>query len=171
MGSCPTHVTVAVDNAAALQVASGAGTAHGTWAVTTRLLWQCVQGRVSTDFRHIHSHQGTMVNTIADALAEHARRLGYAPRVPTATANHLADQLAAVGHLLWIVPRATMLKGRPVLVLPYFTNTVPGHDVEETPDNTTSPGDVHSAVPLAAAQPATQPLPLQVLTANVQSNA
>ena len=61
MGSSPTHVTIAVDNAAALQVASGAGMARGTHTATTRWLWQCVQGRVSTEFRHVHSHQGTMV--------------------------------------------------------------------------------------------------------------
>ena len=58
MGSGPTHVTVAVDNAAALQVASGAGIARSLHTVTTRWLWQSVQGRLSTDFRHVHSHQG-----------------------------------------------------------------------------------------------------------------
>ncbi|CAE7876172.1 unnamed protein product [Symbiodinium microadriaticum] len=169
MGSCPGHVTVAVDNASALQVASGVGTARGTWATTTRLLWQCVQGRASTDFKHVHSHQGTMVNTLADALAGHAHCWGYAPCVHPAAANRIADQLANVGHLLWAVPRATLLQGRPVLVLPYFVNTAVETHADDAPANAEAAESADDAAVSVADRPATQPLSLQVLTANVQS--
>ena len=175
MGSCPAHVTIAVDNASALQVASGAGTAHGPCAAITRILWQCVQGRASTDFRHVHSHQGTMVNTLADALAEHARRWGFAPRLPVAAANSLADQLSAAGHLLWVVPRATMVNGMPTLVLPYFVNTVTDQAAQvdqvadEPPASQEAIHEAPGAEPTGTRPPAIKSLPLQVLTANVQS--
>ena len=69
MGAVPASVTVAVDNSSALQVAAGSGSAGGPIASITRTLWQAVQGRVNTFFRHVHSHVGVMANTLADALA------------------------------------------------------------------------------------------------------
>ncbi|CAE7208415.1 unnamed protein product, partial [Symbiodinium microadriaticum] len=134
MGSGPTHVTVAVDNAAALQVASG-----------------------------------TMVNTFADALAGLAHRWGYVPWALESSTSRLADLLAKEGHLLWTVPRAALVRGRPVLTLPFFAVTTP-----DEPDQALPPpvGDhVLPATNVRSVQPTSSlaPLAVRVITANVQS--
>ena len=72
MRARPRKVTIAVDNIAALQIAAGHAAAGDPVARQCRLFWQSVQARCSTRFQHVHSHQGTMVNTLADALAGHA---------------------------------------------------------------------------------------------------
>ncbi|CAE7884579.1 RNA-directed DNA polymerase from mobile element jockey [Symbiodinium microadriaticum] len=69
MHASPANVTVVVDNSAALQVAAGHAAATQATASTTRVLWQAVQSRVNTTFRHVHSHVGVMVNTLVDGLA------------------------------------------------------------------------------------------------------
>ena len=69
MGNRPSSITLAVDNIAALQVAAGSGAANGPVAAGARILWQAVQSRVNTSFRHVHSHIGVMANTLVDALA------------------------------------------------------------------------------------------------------
>ena len=69
MGARPRQVTVAVDNASALQVAAGHAAASDCFAQAARVLWQGVQARINTLFCHVHSHVGVMVNTFADALA------------------------------------------------------------------------------------------------------
>ncbi|OLP77469.1 hypothetical protein AK812_SmicGene42466 [Symbiodinium microadriaticum] len=169
MGSSPTHVTIAVDNAAALQVASGAGMARGTHTATTRWLWQCVQGRVSTEFRHVHSHQGTMVNTLADALAGLAHSWGYAPSVSAPAGPRLAVLLAKEGHLLWTIPRATLANGRPVLTLPYFTNAAHGDSVTAPPSSDPVPDTTARDECPVQITSSLEPVPVQVITANVQS--
>ena len=62
----PVQVTIAVDNASALQIAAGHGRTSTPLAQLTRQAWQSVQARVNTCFRHVHSHTGLLANSLAD---------------------------------------------------------------------------------------------------------
>ena len=158
MRAGPVKITVAVDNTSALQVAAGyasAGTADALWC---RSCWQAVQSRCHTFFRHVPSHTGFFVNTIVDALADHAAHgtSGTPSMFQPVAALH--DLVRREGPWLWAIPRARMLHSVPhylvhvdnSLVFPPSEETV-SHDSDVTP----------------GARP--QPIHMHIVTANVQS--
>ena len=107
MGCRPNRITVAVDNTSALQVAAGMASAHGRPAQWCRAGWQAVQARCSTHFRHVPSHSGFLVNTIADALADHASKFTCGTPLLYTTRSPLSIScLSAKGHgcgcFLWL---------------------------------------------------------------------
>ncbi|CAE7521208.1 unnamed protein product [Symbiodinium sp. CCMP2592] len=53
--AAPAKVTIAVDNASALQIAAGQAQASEPVTTLTRYIWQAVQSRMSTRFQHIRS--------------------------------------------------------------------------------------------------------------------
>ena len=113
--SAPSRVTIAVDNIAALSVAAGRATPGHPQAQVCRGVWQAVQSRLSTDFRHVPGHCGVLVNEIADYLAgyavQHPRAasVGYA-RLP----SQVAHDLALACPQLWLLPTAQVVDGRLV---------------------------------------------------------
>ena len=109
-GVAPKRVTVAVDNTAALGVAAGRAATTHPQAQVCRSVWQAVQSRLSTDFRHVPGHHGVLVNEVADFLA------GYAARHPRAASvgytklePQVAQDLVQEGPLLWLLPTAQLL--------------------------------------------------------------
>ena len=54
MGTRPSSVTLAVDNAAALQIAAGHGQSKLPVAMLARQAWQSAQSRINTRFTHVH---------------------------------------------------------------------------------------------------------------------
>ncbi|CAE7257580.1 unnamed protein product [Symbiodinium sp. CCMP2592] len=153
MRSSPRLITLAVDNSSALTVAAGHAAAAQPLAASTRALWQAVQARVSTSFRHVHSHIGIMVNTLADALATWVLDYGEV-RPPPALPWHSTFQ--ALAPWLWLIPQAKMHGGRPCFSLAIG-------DVGWSPPQTS----VDTAPPSHVDTPA--PVPLCVTTANIQS--
>ena len=113
--TAPTQVTVAVDNVAALGVAAGRATPGHPQAQVCRGVWQAVQSRLSTDFRHVAGHSGILVNEIADTLAGYAAlhpkaaSVGYARLSP-----QVAHDLAQASPQLWLLPTAQLVDGRLV---------------------------------------------------------
>ena len=165
-GAAPRHVTIAVDNAAALQVAAGHANTTAQPARVARVLWQTVQARTNTEFRHIHSHVGVMVNTLDDALAAHAQIRPTGPPYCQYSAQALGSMLADVGEHLWLVPRASMTGAGPV----YRVLRADDTDRHETTaifaaDTTFATSQLRTA---AGSGPPTS-IPVVVLTANVQS--
>ena len=160
--SRPEHVTIAVDNASALQIAAGHGKTTTTLSQLTRQAWQSAQARVNTSFRHVHSHTGLLANSLADILAGQASR--HHPRCRLSTAADARTELSAedISHFsqLWLIPACCMRQGRPVFV-------VPGHarhpsidpDLERQPEEEEAP---------PSAEPP-RPLEVQTITANVQT--
>ena len=167
----PDSVTVVVDNSAAMQVAAGHAAANQATAKITRVLWQAVQSRVNTTFRHVHSHVGIMVNTLADGLASLRLPCPLVLRDAGSPPHELCGLLCELGPYLWLIPRARLMAGRPCLC---FSDSTPG--IGETP--TLAPkADTAAPVPLEptgdAATPHSEvprsPVSLSVLTANVQT--
>ncbi|CAE7243796.1 pol [Symbiodinium sp. KB8] len=104
-GASPRGITIVVDNAAALQVAAGVGAAGQPAAQHTRALWQAVQSRIATSFRHVHSHVGVMANTLVDALAGLHLPCPLALRESLPSTSNFEAQLTAFGPYLWLIPR------------------------------------------------------------------
>ena len=119
----PTQVTIAVDNTAALSIAAGHAGATRPAACLARCLWQAVQSRISTAFRHVPGHSGRAVNEVADFLA------GYSAQHPLAAScgysslpPDFADVLLSVCRHLWLLPKATRtpagLRWEPSVAVP-----------------------------------------------------
>ncbi|CAE7836118.1 unnamed protein product [Symbiodinium sp. CCMP2592] len=112
-GHAPARVTLAVDNSAALQVAGGHASATTPHARVCRALWQSIQSRCSTHFRHVPGHTGSLVNEIADALAgygtvhDRCASVGWC-RLPTT----FGDSLLECAPLMWLLPQARLEEGR-----------------------------------------------------------
>ncbi|CAE7283093.1 unnamed protein product [Symbiodinium sp. CCMP2592] len=157
-GRMPKSVTVAVDNSAALQVVSGHGAAMATPARWARAVWQPVQTRLTTHFRHVHSHQGTYVNTLVDALATCASdgSLDDWLRLPSfQRSSHLTTTLL---EWLWIIPNAALIHGRPIFRFPLG-------EAQWVPP--VAPSGTDGVEPDTEAHPVTSSF--QVITANIQS--
>ena len=116
----PEHVTIAVDNASALQIAAGYGKTTTTLSRLTRQSWQSVQARVNTYFRHVHSHTGLLANSLADLLAGQAAR--HHPRCRLSTVadarTELSDEDIVHFAQLWLIPACHMRQGRPAFTVP-----------------------------------------------------
>ena len=154
MGCRPQRITVAVDNTSALQAAAGMGR-PAQWC---RAGWQAVQARCSTHFRHVPSHSGFFVNTIADALADHASKSTCGIPMLYRTLSALHELLAREGPWLWLLPAAVMHHGVPS----YLAHVDPSL-VFATKEEACLSSDVTAPVV------DTSPLPLHIVTANVQS--
>ncbi|CAE7558547.1 unnamed protein product [Symbiodinium sp. CCMP2592] len=155
--SAPTKVTVAVDNAAALQIAAGQAQAAAPATTTTRYVWQAVQARLSTRFQHVHSHVGVLPNTFADFLAGWSGRVSWQP-------------MQNAAPWLWVIPHARVVEGRPCICLVSQTiscapATEAGDVLPPVEDTLTS---TEAAVP-PGRPPADSPIPLRLVTANVQT--
>ena len=176
MGAGPSSVTLVGDNVAALQVAAGSGTASGHVAAGTRILWQAVQSRVNTHFRHVHSHVGVMANTLVDALASLRCPCPLAYVVAPPQDLLTTSSLLEWGPYLWLVPRSQLREGKPVLLLPVHEDAdgcshpaLTADTAMSTPP-TTPPGG-HGRPDTLSETPArpSPPLPMHILTANVQT--
>ena len=174
MSASPKLVSVVVDNAAALQVAAGHGAAAQQAAQHTRVLWQAVQSRVNTSFRHVHSHVGVMANTIVDALAGLHLSCPLALRELLPPATRMEAQLTELGPYLWLVPRARMMDGSPFLRFSAVVQKSQS-DLGYRPDRdsghceSADPEDVVPASPDVPSSVRRQPISLNILTANVQT--
>ena len=171
-GTQPLSVTIAVDNAAALQVAAGSGSAGSPVAATTRVLWQAVQSRLTTHFRHVHSHVGIMASTLVDALANLRLACPCVAQDDGSLGSPLCQVLDDLGPFLWLVNRARLHEGRPTVYLPFLP--VPGRPesavVDDSSPQRKAPDDGSAAATgtgVSAKPP--PPKPLSLLTANVQS--
>ncbi|CAE7362809.1 PTAC2 [Symbiodinium sp. CCMP2592] len=151
----PSSVSVVVDNASALQAAAGVGAVSTEASRRVRSVWQAVQARVTTHFRHVHSHMGVKVNTLADALATVATTGVLDSWMTVASFQACKAHAADLYPELWLIPRATMHESEPVFVLnPGPTDWIPPAD---------------AAVELRPRPAVKPPIELQILTANVQS--
>ena len=175
MNARPLSVTIVVDNSSALQVAAGFGTTGGAVAANTRVLWQAVQGRVNTYFRHVHSHVGVMANTLADALASFRLPCPLVFGAVCADCASLADLLAQEGPMLWLIPRAHIRFGKPCIVFPAGKDECPETLSSECPKGPNPSGRDIAQTPAVSPQPQIgrpdppPPRQLSVLTANVQT--
>ena len=151
----PKRITIAVDNAAALQVAAGHANPLDSVARWCRHCWQAVQARCSTTFRHVHGHQGIFVNTIVDALAGATARGLSSPDLTQA-----ATRISAEGPWLWMMPQARFKAGQPLF---QFHAAAPRVPVEQLAGDPNTPS-FH--LEPRAQQP---PLQLHLLTA-IMSN-
>ncbi|CAE7293312.1 unnamed protein product [Symbiodinium sp. CCMP2592] len=113
--AAPAKVTIAVDNASALQIAAGQAQASEPVTTLTRYIWQAVQSRMSTRFQHVHSHVGILPNTIADFLAGWAGRTSWHPWKHVDAA--LPALLQEAAPWLWLIPHAKVIQGRPCVRL------------------------------------------------------
>ncbi|CAE7228119.1 Ank2 [Symbiodinium sp. CCMP2592] len=166
--SAPAKVTVAVDNAAALQIAAGQAQAAAPATTTTRYVWQAVQARLSTRFQHVHSHVGVLPNTFADFLAGWSGRVSWQPwkqldpLLPTLMQN--------AAPWLWVIPHARVVKGRPCICL--VSQTISCAPATEASEVLPPVEDTLTSTE-AAAPPgrplADSPIPLRLVTANVQT--
>ena len=102
MGTTIRRVTLAVDNSSAMQVAAGWATAQSPMARRCREIWQAVQSRCSIRYQHVPSHVGIMVNTIVDALAEHAHSMTVPP-LWSSDLPRVEEALQQYGPWLWMV--------------------------------------------------------------------
>ena len=162
-GARPKRVTIAVDNAAALQVAAGHANPFNAAARWCRECWQAVQARCSTTFRHVHGHQGVFVNTIVDALAGAAVTGLSSRRGAWPALNLQADLIGTVGPWLWMLPQAVLGPDGPVFVMQAAPPRVPDKPslcAATAPEQ--APDDLEKPKPQL-------PLPLHIITANVQS--
>ena len=162
--TAPTRVTIAVDNIAALGVAAGRATPSHPQAQVCRGVWQAVQSRLSTDFRHVPGHCGVLVNEIADFLAGYtaihprAASVGYAR-----LSAQIARDLARASSQLWLLPTAQLIDGQLVWCPPpvVHATSAPAACPSETPNG---PNDEPAAVPAARAKHR-----LKLVQANVQT--
>ncbi|CAE7771673.1 unnamed protein product [Symbiodinium sp. CCMP2592] len=166
--SAPTKVTIAVDNAAALQIAAGQAQAAAPATTTTRYVWQAVQARLSTRFQHVHSHVGVLPNTFADFLAGWSGRVSWQPWKQLDPLLPSLMQNAA--PWLWVIPHARVVKGRPCICL--VSQTISCAPATEAGDVLPPAEDTLTSTE-AAASPgrplADSPIPLRLVTANVQT--
>ena len=160
MRTRPRKVTIAVDNIAALQIAAGHAAAGDIVARQCRQFWQSVQARCSTRFQHVHSHRGTMVNTLADALAGHAVASPWIGFVPWSNDPHFPEHLTVEGPWLWVIPRAVLSADGPILRVSPLTRD-DDLSFEELP--------AQPACPMTVEQPPRTEVPLHLLTVNVQT--
>ena len=174
MHASPASVTVVVDNSAAMQVAAGHAAANQASAKMTRVLWQAVQSRVSTTFRHVHSHVGIMVNTLADGLASLRLPCPLVLRDTSFPPSELGSLLCDLGPYLWLIPRARLIAGRPCLCFSGDTSEL--REVAASKISAPEAAPVPSAPLEATANSETSctsvpqsPVSLNVLTANVQT--
>ena len=173
MHASPANVTVVVDNSAALQVAAGHAAATQATASTTRVLWQAVQSRVNTTFRHVHSHVGVMVNTLVDGLAGLRLPCPLVLQEAAASPSALCDLLIELGPHLWSIPRARLLAGRPCLcfsgrIARTATTCPPAHEADEVPAEPAQ-GSTEGATAASCSAVSPSLVPLTILTANVQT--
>ena len=157
----PARVTIAVDNIAALSVAAGRATPAHPQAQVCRGVWQAVQSRLSTDFRHAPGHYGILVNEVADCLA------GYVAHHPRAASvgyarldSQVAHDLALTCPYLWLLPTAQVVEGRVVWCPPPVT--------PDTPEPVACPPETHFA-DSAATPIARTSCRLKLVQANVQT--
>ncbi|CAE7253370.1 unnamed protein product, partial [Symbiodinium sp. CCMP2592] len=153
----PTQITIVVDNSSALQVAAGQASAATAPAQRTRLAWQVVQARVTTHFRHVHSHVGVLVNTLADAVAGVAVTGDCDLWVSHPHFRLQADLDFDHFPWLWVIPQSRLREGRGVFSITTgqtdWLPPVPSEDKKQ-----------------ASTCAANRPLgPLHLLTANIQS--
>ena len=158
MGCRPRKITIAVDNTSALQIAAGAASASGRPSQWCRAIWQAVQARSNTCFRHVPSHSGFLVNTIADALADYASRLVCGAPAMYCPLPALQTLIAQEGQWLWLLPAAVMRNGVPSYCTCASSTLIAG-----------GPEETHQLPPEPAQVQAAAPLPLHIVTANVQS--
>ncbi|CAE7826777.1 unnamed protein product [Symbiodinium sp. CCMP2592] len=155
MRSRPCSVSVVVDNSSAMQAAAGTGAANGPAPQRARAVWQAVQARISTHFRHVHSHVGIKVNTLVDALASAASKGLLDDWMRSGPFQSCKGHPADLYQSLWLVPRASMHQGRPVVIMRTGASAwIPPPE----------------ALPEQKAPPAARrPQDLHLLTANIQS--
>ena len=171
----PTAVTIVIDNAAALQVAAGQGAATGVAAQITRVLWQAVQSRVSTIFRHVHSHVGVLTNTLVDALAGLRLPCPLAIQEQARVAPVLGELLTHVGAYLWLLPRARFLDERPCLCIPDAHIGIAQHGDRSTASPNEVAGTTPESAPAASpsldssSEPVIRSVTLNIVTAHVQT--
>ncbi|CAE7788172.1 HERC2, partial [Symbiodinium microadriaticum] len=120
--------------------------------------WQAVQARCSTHFRHVHSHVGILVNTFADALADHASRATHTAPAMFQPLDALRTLIEREGPWTWLIPRAVLRNGVPVYQVQVDTALeLPREEpAEDIPQDSSAPAP-------------TPVMPLHVITANVQS--
>ena len=159
-GSRPSVVTLAVDNAAALQVAAGHAQATVPAARLTRQVWQAVQSRINTRFCHVHSHTGHLANSLADTLA------GLATQYPQVSCvQHSKCDIATVTFeqdfpWLWLIPRCRLHNGVPCFVVK-VSRKPPAKEPARAP---VVPQPISSEAPSTLRQ-----LDLHLITANIQT--
>ena len=162
MATRPRHITIAVDNAAALQVAAGHALAPGPSAAAARQVWQAVQARVTTEFRHVHSHTGGFANTVADTVAEWASHDQSAPFLHEHSVHIASSDLEVLFPRLWLLPHSRLVQGRPVYSI-QCKNTPYQQSQEQLPSadvrNTSTP----------CSNPGTSVLQIHCMTANIQT--
>ena len=158
----PEHVTIAVDNASALQIAAGHGKTTTTLARLTRQAWQSAQARVNTYFRHVHSHTGLLANSLADLLAGQAAKHHPSCRLSITPAMRLELSAEDIAHFaqLWLIPACSMCQGRPTFI-------VPEHARRPSTDPELERQQSIEATPTPAESP--RLLEVQTITANVQT--
>ena len=156
MGSRPNVVTLAIDNAAALQSTAGNGLVSVPIAALARQTWQAVQSRINTRFCHVHSHTGLFANSVADALAENAasgRRQCVLPGVPPVVSS---SDMQDLFPYLWMIPSCRIKDGVPVF------------QVRVQPSRS-QPEEDAPTVPLPDTSEAPASLPIHSMTANIQT--
>ena len=155
----PDKVTIAVDNAAALQVAAGHGKAANQVARLTRQVWQSAQARINTHFRHVHSHTGLLANSLADALATSAAKRHPCCRISPTAVSIAPQEFESSFEHLWLIPSCCVREGRPVLLVPRCVATplVTASSAPEEPRE----GQTGQAAPT--------PLQVHVMSANIQT--
>ena len=155
----PCKVTIAVDNAAALQIAAGHGKTTSPITLLTRQAWQAAQSRIGTRFCHVHGHAGILINTLADGLAGAA-----AARDPGCIINATAlsvspGELQDVFPWLWLLPSCCICEGKPALIL----------DVGSYPSaGAADPADAPRTTQIPVRTPPQQ-IPVHTISANIQS--
>ncbi|CAE7237244.1 unnamed protein product [Symbiodinium sp. CCMP2592] len=166
--AAPAKVTIAVDNASALQIAAGQAQANEPVTTLTRYIWQAVQSRMSTRFQHVHSHVGILPNTIADFLAGWAGRTSWHPWKHVDAA--LPALLQEAAPWLWLIPHAKVVQGRPWIRL--TAQSLTHAPAGRGPAVQCPPAEVPCAAPSLEPQrplPLAPSLSLRIVTANVQT--
>ena len=165
MGSTAHRVTIAVDNLSAMQVAAGWAEAKGPTARRCREIWQAVQPRCQLHYHHVPSHVGVLVNTLADALAEHAHTMASPLGNSTALQSEIDAAFLREGPWLWLIPKATLVGGAPGVIF-----TVPSSDVSRAAVSAhDSPASATSEAGSPPPPASISSISLKALTANVQS--
>ncbi|CAE7381000.1 unnamed protein product, partial [Symbiodinium sp. CCMP2592] len=166
--AAPAKVTIAVDNASALQIAAGQAQASEPVTTLTRYIWQAVQSRMSTRFQHVHSHVGILPNTIADFLAGWAGRTSWHPWKHVDAA--LPALLQEAAPWLWLIPHAKVVQGRPWIRLTAqsLTHAPAGRGPAVQCPSTEVPCAAPSLEPQRPL-PLAPSLSLRIVTANVQT--
>ena len=159
MRARPAEVTIAVDNAAALQIAAGHGKTTTATAKLARQAWQSVQARINTRFSHVHSHTGLVANSLADALAELAAQGHAQCRCQPSTLTISPDDFTRHFPRLWLLPSCTLRDGIPALPIPACAPPAAAPQQPQPPSTADTPND--RTVPIR--------LDLHILSANIQT--